>query len=344
MTQKPAFLTDPPSSTNAPTVVQPWGDMPTLMRHASRARAAGDLERAGRFYRRAVELDPNSAQAWAGCAATTSSIDEAIVDWGYSLALEPNDETRSVLSACVMEKIKESRVQDGASLLAVGRQLAEAGQWVLAHHLFQRATELEPSNENAWIWRAGVASTADEAVLCLKRVLELNPQNAQAKAGLTWVAARQTAPPVSADALQEAALAFEEGQRALREGDRARAYERFHQATELDPQNASAWFWRGSTAPNVGEALDGMQQVLAIDPQNQAAKDSEWWLRVQRLRERSTALTNPSPVWLTPIPSVEQHPQRRRRAAAIVAFLLFGCLAGALLVLLWAIWYAGYLG
>ena len=339
MTNNPASKQD--SQAKSPAVAQPWGDFPTLMRHASRALAAGDLPRAGRFYQRAVELNPNSAQAWAGCARTSLNVDEAMVDWGYALALEPNDETRSVLSACVAKKIEQSGVQDTASLLAVGRRLAEAGQWAFAHDLFQCATELESSNEDAWIWRAGVAHSADETILCLKRVLELNPQNTQAKAGLAW-AAKRTAAPVSADALQQAAVVLEEGQRAMREGDRVRAHERFQRATELDPRNASAWFWRGSTAPDADEALEGMEQVLAIDPENLEAKDSQWWLRVQSLREHSAALTHPQS--LPPIirPPAEQPMPERKRTAPIVAFLLVGCLVAALVILLWAVWHAGY--
>ena len=345
MTQKTVPTTN--SRDKSKIIAQPWGDLPTLMRHANRARAAGDLKRASRFYQRAVELDPNSAEAWAVCAATTSSIDEAIVAWGYAQALEPSEDTRSILSACITEKLKQSRVQDIPSLLTVGRRLAEAGQRAIAYHLFKRATELEPSNENAWMWRAGVAPNPDETVLCLKRVLELNPQNAQAKAGLNWAASKQTAKLISADDLQQAAVAFEEGQRALREGDRDRAYERFHRATELDPRNAIAWFWRGSTAPNTQEALNDMEQVLAIDPENQEAKDSRWWLRVQSLREHSAVLSRPEPVLPLPgpvlSPATEQPAPGQNRVLPLIVFLILASLAGALVILLWAVWYAGYL-
>jgi tetratricopeptide (TPR) repeat protein len=314
------------------------------MRNASRVRAAGDLERAGRLYQRAVELDPNSAQAWAGLASTTSNIDEAIIGWSYALALEPKDETRSVLNACVTERIKQSRVQDVAALIAVGRRLAESGHWALAHHLFLHATELDSHNEDAWVWRAGVARTPDETVFCLKRVLELNPQNARAKAGLAWAAKRREA-AASPDALEQAATAFEEGQRALREGDRARAHEGFQRATELDPRNTSAWFWRGSTAADVDDALDSMEQVLAIDPENGAARDAQWWLRVQSLRDRSASRSHPQPAPLTPPPNVTQSaPGRNLAVLIIVAFLLIGALIGGLVILLSAAWYMGYLG
>jgi tetratricopeptide (TPR) repeat protein len=337
-------LTNSQTSGNSPSVIQPWEDFPTLMRHASRARAVGELKRASTFYIRAIELNPNSAQAWVGRASTTSNLDEAIVAWGYALALEPNDESRSVLGASVSEKMKQSRAKDVASLIAVGRRLAEAGQWVFAYHLFHRATELDPSNENAWMWRAGVAHETSEAVLCLNRVLELNPQNARAKAGLAWAASTRTDAPIPPDILQQAETAFEEGQRALRAGDRAQAYEHFHHATELAPQNASAWFWCGSTAPGIDEALSCMEQVLVIDPEDEAAKDARWWLRVRSLRERLPAPASPRAIPSAIGPATERNPQRWNRIALLIAFVLIGSLIGSIVVLIWVAWYAGYFG
>jgi hypothetical protein len=36
-----------------------------------------------------------------------------------------------------------------------------------------------------------------------------------------------------------------------------------------------------------------MERVLAINPNDQAAKDARWWLRIQQLRERAPALAKP---------------------------------------------------
>ena len=336
----PPPTTDTQTLSDAQILTHPWEDFATVMRHAHRARAAGDLQRALTFYTRAIDLDPNSAQAWTGRASSTSNQDEAIVAWGYALALEPNDEARTMLSACVSEKIKHSDAEDAESLVEVGRRLAEAGQWSYAHRLFKRATKLDASNEEAWLWRAGVAGDASETIDCLNHVLEINPQNAQAKAGLEWAAAKQQAVPVSADASKQAVALLEEGQRALREGDRARAHDHFIRATEFDPQNAMAWFWRGSSAPDIDEALSCMEQVLAIDPADEAAKDARWWLRVQKLRERSPALTDAAPRAPTmtisalagsarevvPVSSHQAQRATRSGMVLLVAAALFACL------------------
>jgi twitching motility two-component system response regulator PilG len=54
----------------------------------------------------------------------------------------------------------------------------------LAHALLAQATRLDPQNEKAWIWRAGVAHDYAEAADCLQHVLSLNPRNKTAMEGL----------------------------------------------------------------------------------------------------------------------------------------------------------------
>jgi twitching motility two-component system response regulator PilG len=61
----------------------------------------------------------------------------------------------------------------------------------MARHLLQKATELEPNNELAWLWLAGVSESTQDVVACMQRVLEINPSNERALRGLQW--ARQQA-------------------------------------------------------------------------------------------------------------------------------------------------------
>ncbi len=328
-TQEPA-ISSSESSEESSAVVHPWEDLATVLRHANRARAAGDLKRACTFYSRAIDLDPNSAQAWAGRASTTANLDEAIISWGYVLALTPDNEARAMLNACVTEKIKEG-VDQADPLVKLGRTLAKAGQWPVAHRLFVRATELAPADDEAWVWRAGVSSDSAETIDCLKKALELNPRNARARAGLQWAQSKTGAAPDATPAVEDADSVLEEGRQQLQAGNHTRAYEHFAHATELDSQNASAWFWRGSTAPSIEEALTCMDHVLAINPEDEAAKDARWWLRVQQLRERAPTLLG-SPKRPTIDPYAAQYPRRRRSIVPILMLfflvvLFFGLLS-----------------
>ncbi len=58
-----------------------------------------------------------------------------------------------------------------------GIEAAKAGQKDEARKLLQHALRLDPVNDNAWLWLASVAKDKRERLLCLQKVLEINPQN-----------------------------------------------------------------------------------------------------------------------------------------------------------------------
>jgi len=73
-----------------------------------------------------------------------------------------------------------------AQALDAGVRAARAGKKPLARRLLQKATELDPLNETAWLWLASVARTSADSLLCLQTVLALNPDNRHAREGLRW--------------------------------------------------------------------------------------------------------------------------------------------------------------
>ena len=325
-----------------PIITQPWGDFDTVLRHAEKARSASDVNRAHTFFARAIELNPNDARAWAGLAATAPTLDEAIMSWAYTLALAPDNlDARSELDASVQERLVRARRVDTAVLGALGRTLAQVGQNPWAYRLLVRATELDPRSEESWLWRAGVAEANDETIFCLKQVLLNNPDNQQARAGLKWAEARVIpAPaPVSSDAVQEAESFFEQGQHALRSGNMERAYDFFRGATNLNPQHESAWYWRGSSAPNTDDAIASMERVLALNPQNATAKDALWLLRIKKVREHAQRASAQSE---SPAPTVqsawrESNRAPRERGARLSIFIAIA-IAIVILAIVIAVW------
>ena len=77
--------------------------------------------------------------------------------------------------------------EDARALLREGIDIAKSGNKQLAHTLLIEATEIDPLNELAWLWLAGVSEDPDEAASCLQQVLVLNPENEHARRGLRWV-------------------------------------------------------------------------------------------------------------------------------------------------------------
>src|SRR3954451_21783894 len=100
---------------------------------------------------------------------------------------------------------------------------ATAGQKDMAREYLGRAVQLDPRNEDAWLWLSGVANNLPMMKMCLERVLALNPHNTQAQEGMNWVrqresqmmAARAAAAPQTATQVAapvEAFTAEEEGE------------------------------------------------------------------------------------------------------------------------------------
>ncbi len=278
----------------------PWEDYDAVLRTAERSHAIGDLARAHTFYARLVELDPKDTRGWVGMANTAASLDERIISWGYALAITPDSwEARLQLDAAVDERIASCGISDAPVLIALGRTLAEIGQRASAHRLLARATDLDPTNVEGWLWRGGVSDDTNEVISCLQQALTLEPNNERAKAGLAWALEKQTQtePAVTASDLLNAKAAIEAGHVALQAGDLAAAHQAFQRATELNPHDAQAWFWRGSTAPNTDQALGFIEQALKLNPQHSAAKEARWWLRARKFRENFPAVKpRPSPL------------------------------------------------
>ena len=71
-------------------------------------------------------------------------------------------------------------------IVSQGRQLLAAGDKANALVHFVTATQLEPDNEHVWGLRAEAADDPEEAAYSLEQVLEINPQNTQAREKLIF--------------------------------------------------------------------------------------------------------------------------------------------------------------
>jgi tetratricopeptide (TPR) repeat protein len=274
------------TDSSAPDVVHPWEDFDSVMRHALRARAGSDLTRSHAFYSRAVELKPNDAQGWIGWASTAQELDEAILGWGYALAIIPQDlRVRDSLHDAIVNKIELDGKDQSESFLALGRRLAQMGLRHYAHQLLVRATELTPKSEEAWLWCGGTTDNSSETTMCLQRVLAINPGNAQARAGLRWTAPKTTGADAATEPVDDVVQIMEDGRRAFSVGNQKRAYELFLRATELAPNDAQAWFWRGTIAADT------------CAPKVRKRRHARWWQKSSRLiPKKNLAMKMP---WMT---------------------------------------------
>jgi tetratricopeptide (TPR) repeat protein len=63
-----------------------------------------------------------------------------------------------------------------------------------ARDLLTRAIQIDPLNEQAWLWLSGTLEDAAHRRFCLERVLAINPYNAKARQGLQWLAQHGASP------------------------------------------------------------------------------------------------------------------------------------------------------
>ncbi len=79
------------------------------------------------------------------------------------------------------------------SLLTDGIAAAGAGDTEEAQRLLRRATELEPTNAEAWLWRARVTENTADKKAFLEETLRLNPNNLDALAAMERIAKKEGA-------------------------------------------------------------------------------------------------------------------------------------------------------
>jgi len=71
--------------------------------------------------------------------------------------------------------------------LREGIAAVKAGQNERAHDLLIRVVARDEQNAQAWLWLSGVVESLEDRRVCLKNVLDIDPDNATARKGLAWV-------------------------------------------------------------------------------------------------------------------------------------------------------------
>ncbi len=71
-----------------------------------------------------------------------------------------------------------------------GVAAARGGQRRVATGLLTRSLQLDPDNEQGWLWLSGVLDDPHQIAFCLQSVLKINPANERAQKGLRWLEER----------------------------------------------------------------------------------------------------------------------------------------------------------
>jgi CheY-like chemotaxis protein/tetratricopeptide (TPR) repeat protein len=146
-------------------------------------------------------------------------------------------------------------------MLRSGIKAAQEGNRSDARHFLMQATELEPKNENAWLWLASISEYPEELLIFLNNVLRVNPKNERA---LEWE--KSTKSLLSKTFVKRGIEASKESQIAI-------AKQSFLQAIVHDDKNEMAWLWLASISESVDDKKSHLQKVLKINPENETASN-----------------------------------------------------------------------
>jgi hypothetical protein len=98
----------------------------------------------------------------------------------------------------MIETAIKANTAEANRLYLRGLAAARGGQRRIAAGLLTRSVQLDPRNEQAWLWLSGVLDDPHHVAFCLRAVLKINPVNERAQQGLAWLEQRQLlngAPP-----------------------------------------------------------------------------------------------------------------------------------------------------
>ncbi|MGI8467841.1 MAG: response regulator [Pyrinomonadaceae bacterium] len=141
------------------------------------ARQENRLESACRCFLQAVANDSQNETARLELAFLAETPEEKIAYLEQVLNINPANET--ALSA--LESVKQEALQ---SLLKNANSAAISGEREIALQLLEEAEQSAPDIEEIWMLRAYLADKSQEKIECYEKVLQLNPANEAAQAGL----------------------------------------------------------------------------------------------------------------------------------------------------------------
>ena len=222
------------------------------LREGVQAAQGGDRARARTALLRATEIDPSSESAWLWLASISEYPEELLVFLNNVLDINPHN-------ARAIEWMSATKSLLAKTFVQRGMDAANGGQAGFAAQCFNQALENDQSNADAWLGLAKLAESPEGRVSYLEKVVELDPDNAEASAELA----------AAKDSINQALLA--EARAAAVSGRKGDANDLLDAFIAENPESEDGWILRSLLADAFEEKVAAFEKVLQINPNNPVA-------------------------------------------------------------------------
>ncbi len=151
--------------------------METVFEKAEKAAAQGDRAKAEEYLNELFEFNPQHEKGWFLKARLAGSFEEKTACFEKMLEFAPENEK-------LIEAVRNLKDERAAEFFAKANDAANDGERVQANELLTEVFNQNPHHEDAWILKSRLTDSFEEKIACFEKILEFNPENETAQAGV----------------------------------------------------------------------------------------------------------------------------------------------------------------
>ncbi len=249
------LITPPAIESNEFVSPDASADFQQILASGIAAAQSGDRVSARRLLFQASGIDPRCEDIWMWLASISEYPEELLIFLGNALDINPENQRAAEWRAATRSLLAKTFVQRAVAA-------HEEGIPAQAEQCIEHALNYDNECELAWLWKASFANDEKHKVEYLQKVLEINPDNADAQVALDAI-------------LTERSLAaFNEVKSAAVAGRRKKALDLVNEFLRVEPNIADAWILRSHLSLGMDEKIESLQRALEIDPENPTARSA----------------------------------------------------------------------
>lgn len=227
-------------------------DLRELVAEGVAAAQSGDRARARVLLTQATDKDPANSEAWMWLASISEYPEELLVFLNKVLECDPTNRRALDWHTSTSSLIAKNFVHRGVAA-------KDEGNLELAMDCFEKAIANDEKSEMAWFWKASIAPEESAVVEALNRVLEINPDNDDARIALASID----------DARIE--TRFLAVQKTVADGNWYEALSELDDFLADNLASVEAWTLRSHISSSIEEKLLCYERVLSLEPSNDFA-------------------------------------------------------------------------